>query len=75
VITDAESPAAAPKNSSSAGAKSPELIPCRYSNGSTSVTFGLLRLHGGMIALRNLALVLVTGSIRRSSTRGAVTGT
>ena len=42
VITDADSPAADPKNSSSAGAKSFELIPCRYINGSTSATFGRL---------------------------------
>jgi pimeloyl-ACP methyl ester carboxylesterase len=32
VITDADSPAAAPKKPSSAGTKSPELIPCRYSS-------------------------------------------
>ena len=74
VITDADSPAAAPKKPSSAGMKSPELIPCRYSKGSTSATFGLLRHHGGRMTLRNLALVPVTGSTRRSSTRGAATG-
>lgn len=47
VITDAESPAAEPKNSPRAGAKSPELIPCSYINGNTSDTFGPLRHHGG----------------------------
>ena len=53
MTTDADRPAADPKNSSSAGAKSFELIPCRYINGSTSATFGDLRAHGGMIELRN----------------------
>jgi hypothetical protein len=75
VITDADSPAAAPKNPSSAGVKFPELIPCRYSSGSTSATFGLLRHHGGRIALVNRAFAPVIGSVRRSSTRGAATGT
>ena len=48
-------------------------MPCRYISGSTSATFGLLRHHGGRIALRNRARSPVTGSTRRSSTRGART--
>ena len=75
VITDADSPAAAPKKPSSAGTKSPELIPCRYSSGSTSATFGLLRHHGGRITDRNRTRSPLVGSTRRSSTRGAATGT
>ncbi len=54
VITDADSPAADPKNPSSAGAKSPLDMPCRYSSGSTSVTFGDLRAHGGTIELNRI---------------------
>ena len=47
VITEADSPAAEPKNSSRAGAKSPELMPCRYISGSTSATLGDFLAHGG----------------------------
>ena len=57
-------PPAEPKNSSKAGAKSPELIPCRYINGSTSATLGLFRAHGGMIELRNRILSPVASSTR-----------
>ncbi len=71
MITDAESPAADPKKFSSAGAKSPELIPCRYINGSTSDTFGLLRHHGGTITLLNPRRSPVPSSMRWSFTRGA----
>ena len=73
VITEAESPAAEPKNSSSAGTKSPELIPCRYISGSTSATLGDLRAHGGRIELRKRIVPPVSSSTRRSSTRGART--
>ena len=52
-MTDADRPAAEPKNSPSAGAKSPLDIPCRYISGSTSATLGLLRHHGGTMAERN----------------------
>jgi hypothetical protein len=53
VITDADSPAELPKNSANAGAKSPVDRPWRYSSGNTSLTFGLLRHHGGTIELLN----------------------
>jgi hypothetical protein len=43
----------APKNPSRAGVKSPEVMPCRYSNGSASTTFGEVRHHGGTIELRS----------------------
>ena len=72
VITDADSPAAEPKNPASAGAKSPLDMPCRYISGSTSVTFGLLRHHGGTIELRNRHRSPVSSSTRLSFTRGAV---
>ena len=71
VITDGDSPAADPKNSVSAGAKSPVDMPCRYSSGSTSDTFGLLRHHGATIELRNRIRSPLSGSTRRSFTRGA----
>jgi hypothetical protein len=74
VTTEADRPAAEPKNASSAGTKSLEDRPCRYSSGSTSLTLGLLRHQGGRIALVKLAFSPVTGSSRRSSTRGAATG-
>src|SRR5215207_4116830 len=67
VITNADSPAAAPKKPSSAGTKSPELIPCSYSSGSTSATFGLLRHHGGRITDRNRTRSPLAGSTRRST--------
>jgi len=70
-MTEAESPAPEPKNSLSAGVKSPVDIPCRYISGSTSATLGLLRHHGGTMAERNRQRSPVSESIRRSSTRGA----
>ena len=72
VITDADSPAADPKNSVQRRRRSRRVdMPCRYSNGSTSATFGLLRHHGGRIELRNRTRSPVAGSTRRSFTRGA----
>ena len=71
VITDDDRPAALPKNSASAGAKSPVDSPCRYSSGSTSLTFGDLRHHGGTIDERNRLRSPVSASTRRSLTRGA----
>ena len=71
-MTDADNPASEPKNSPSAGAKSPELIPCRYINGNTSATFGLLRHHGAMIELLNRHRSPVPSSTRLSLTLGAV---
>ena len=73
MITEADRPAAEPKNSSRAGTKSPELIPCRYISGSTSATFGDFLAHGGRIEDRNRILSPVSSSTRRSSTRGART--
>jgi hypothetical protein len=75
VIADADSPADEPKNCSSAGTKSLLDSPCRYSSGSTPVTFGLLRHHGGKIAEENRIRPPVAGSVRLSFTRGAVTST
>jgi hypothetical protein len=75
VITDADRPAAEPKNSSNAGTKSPDDSPCRYSSGSTSATFGLFRHHGGKITDRNRARSPVAASTRLSLTRGAATPT
>ena len=74
MITGADSPALEPKNAARAGAKSPVDSPCRYSSGSTSVTFGLLRHHGGKTTERNRTRPPFAGSTRRSSTRGARTG-
>ena len=39
-------------------------MPCRYINGSTSATFGLLRHHGGRIELRNRHRSPVSSSTR-----------
>jgi hypothetical protein len=75
VITDGDNPAWLPKNSVSAGAKSPVERPCRYSSGNTSATFGDLRDQGGTIELRNRLRAPVSGSTRRSFTRGARTST
>src|SRR6266567_2003291 len=61
-----------PRNWPSAGTKSPQDRPCRYSSGSTSVTFGVLRAQAGRIAEENRARCPVTGSVRLSFTRGAV---
>ena len=66
---------AEPGNCPSAGTKSPLDRPCRHSSGSTSVIFGVLRAHGGKIAEENRFRSLVTGSVRLSLTRGAVTST
>jgi hypothetical protein len=42
-----------PRNCSSAGPKSEEERPCRYSSGNTSATRGDLRAHAGRIAEEN----------------------
>src|SRR3954447_10579566 len=52
-MTGPDRPAEVPRNCSNAGAKSRLDRPCRYSNGNTSVIFGLLRHHGGRIAEEN----------------------
>jgi len=49
VITEADSPPDEPRNCPSAGPKSPEDNPCKYSSGNTSLIFGVLRHHGGRI--------------------------
>jgi hypothetical protein len=53
VTVDDDSPALLPRNWPSAGTKSPDDSPCRYSSGSTSLTWGVLRAHGGRIAEEN----------------------
>jgi hypothetical protein len=75
VIIDPDSPTELPRNCPSAGTKSPLDSPCRYTNGRTSAIFGVLRHHGGRIADENLIRSPLSGSIRRSLTRGAVTST
>jgi hypothetical protein len=55
-MLEAESPEPLPKNSRSAGAKSPLESPCRYKSGRTSETFGDFRMYGGRTALENLEL-------------------
>jgi hypothetical protein len=75
VITGPDSPAPEPGNWPSAGTKSPVNRPCRYSSGSTSVTFGVLRAHGGKIAELNRLRSPVSGSVRLPFTRGTVTST
>ena len=60
-MTEADRPAPEPKNSASAGAKSPVDIPCRYISGSTSATLGLLRHHGGTMVERNRKRSPVSG--------------
>jgi hypothetical protein len=75
LTTGADSPAEEPRNWPSAGTKSPEDRPCRYSNGSTSVIFGVFRHHGGRIAEENRIRSPVAGSARLSLTRGATTST
>ena len=52
-MTEADSPAAAPKNRSKAATKSMLDSPCKYSSGSTSATFGERRHHLGRITLWN----------------------
>ena len=57
-MTEADRPAAAPKNASSAGTKSRLDSPCRYSSGSTSATFGAAPAPAGQdhaVELRPLA--------------------
>ena len=73
MITAADRPAEEPRNWPSAGTKSPDDRPCRYSSGSTSVIFGVLRAHGGKIAEENRFRSPVSGSVRLSLTRGTVT--
>jgi hypothetical protein len=75
VITDADNPADEPRNCPSAGPKSPVDSPCRYNSGNTSLIFGVLRHQGGRIAEENLHRSPVSGSVRRSLTRGATTPT
>jgi hypothetical protein len=74
VIDAADRPALEPRNCSSAGPKSPLDRPCRYSNGSTSATFGDFRAQAGRIAEANRRRSPVVSSIRLSLTRGARTG-
>ena len=75
VITGDDKPALEPRNWPSAGTKSPEDSPCRYSSGNTSLICGVLRAHGGKIAEENRIRSPVAGSVRLSFTRGAVTST
>ena len=75
VIVEADSPFALPRNCPSAGTKSPDESPCRYSSGNTSPIFGVLRAHGGKIDDENRCRSPVSGSTRLSLTRGAVTST
>src|SRR5271165_2473278 len=75
VIVEEDRPALVPRNWPSAGTKSPEDKPCRYSSGSTSLTCGVLRAHGGKIAEENRIRPPAAGSVRLSLTRGAVTST
>ena len=75
VITAADSPADEPRNWPRAGTKSPLDSPCKYKSGSTSVTFGVLRAHGGKIAEENRCRPPVAASVRLSLTRGTVTST
>ena len=75
MITEADRPTDEPRNCPSAGPKSPEDKPCRYSNGNTSVIFGVLRHHGGRITEENRWRSPVSGSTRLSLTRGAWTST
>jgi hypothetical protein len=53
VMTEADRPALAPKNASSAGMKSKLDSPCRYSSGSISATFGERRHQRGSSPLWN----------------------
>ena len=75
VITELDSPADEPRNCPNAGPKSPLDSPCRYNSGNTSLIFGVLRHHGGRITEVNRARSPVSGSTRRSLTRGAWTCT
>ena len=75
MITGPDRPAEEPRNWPSAGTKSPDDRPCRYSSGSTSVIFGVFRAHGGKIAEANRHRSPVAASVRLSLTRGTVTST
>jgi hypothetical protein len=75
VIVGADRPAPVPRNCSSAGPKSGEDRPCRYSSGSTAATRGLFRDQAGRIAEENPRRSPVASSTRLSLTRGARTGT
>jgi len=57
------------RGAAKAEAKSPELMPWRYTRGRTSASLGDLRAHGGTMAERDRHRSPVTSSIRRSSTR------
>ena len=75
VIVEADRPLVLPRNCPRAGTKSPDESTCRYSSGSTSPIFGVLRAHGGKIDDENRCRSPVSGSTRLSLTRGAVTST
>ena len=75
MIVDDDRPLVEPRNCPSAGTKSPDESPCRYSSGSTASICGVLRAHGGRIADENRCRSPVSGSIRLSLTRGACTAT
>src|SRR3954449_534225 len=64
VIVEADSPLALPRNCPRAGTKSPDESPCRYSSGSTSPIFGVLRAHGGKIDEQNRCRSPVSGATR-----------
>jgi hypothetical protein len=71
----ADRPAPEPRNCSSAGPKSDVDNPCRYSNGSTSLTFGDFLDQAGRIAEENRFRSPVASSTRLSLTRGCRTTT
>ena len=75
VTVAADNPAPESRNCSNAGVKSNDDNPCKYSNGNTSATFGDFRDHAGRIFDENRCRSLVSGFIRLSFTRGAVTVT
>ena len=69
VTVDEDNPALLPRNWPSAGTKSPDDSPCTYSSGSTSLTCGVLRAHGGRIAEENRFRCPVSGSVSRGLRR------
>jgi hypothetical protein len=69
--TELDRPAAAPKNSSKAGTKSPLDMPWRTSAATPRPPLGLLQHHGGTIELWNRTRSPVAGSTRLSLARGA----
>ena len=71
VITDGHQPGRAAEELGQRRRESPVDRPCRYSSGSTSLTLGLLRHHGGTIELLNFMRSPVSGSTRSSLTHGA----